>query len=115
MGSLAQHHRAERVRHDEAAILRYQPLRKIGRHGKGQPVAEFAVLAPFAVAAEIGYRRFHLDDQEDAIAAHGKKIGAPPVGERHLGEARIAQLRQRASRAAANILGDVAWLHDRRC
>ncbi len=103
--ALAQDERAERVRHDEAAILGDKRLRKIGRHGKGETVAEGAVVGPFAVAAEIGKGRFDLDDEQDAVAAERQKIGAAAdwrAGPR-------PAWRSRAAPAPARRRGRVPW------
>ncbi len=107
MQALAQDHGAERVRHDEAAIPGYQIARETAGNGERQPVAEHPVLGPFAVALEIRYRRFHLDDEENAVTAHAEEIGAASVRKRHLGEARVTHLREGALRAAAEFFGKV--------
>ena len=44
------------------------------------------VVAPFVVGAKVGDRRLDLDDQQRAVAVDADDVGAPPVGERQLGD-----------------------------
>ena len=68
-------------------------------HGEIETIGEIAVGRPFAVGTEIGNRALDLDDDEVAGLAEGQHIGAPPVGERELDEAGIAELVERPAHA----------------
>ena len=98
--AVAQHGRAERIRHHQATFFGDQTRRKIVRHGEIKPVRELSVGGPFAVGAEIGHRALDLDDDEVAGLAERENVGAPAVGEREFDQAGIAELLERAADAA---------------
>ena len=86
-------------------IPRESAPRKVACHGEIEAVGQIAVVRPFAVGAEIGYRTFDLDDHQFAVAAERQDVGAPPVGEREFCEARISELSGRGNPACEQCCG----------
>ena len=98
--TVAQHRRAEGIRHYQATFFGDQKSRKFVRHSEIEPVRELPVAGPFAVGAEIGHRALDLDDDEVARLAERQHVGAAAIGQREFDKARIAELRQRPADAA---------------
>ena len=81
---LADDLRAEGVGHDQPGVGREDFARHLERGGEEQPVAVQPIVDPFLVGAEIGDRRFDLDDPDLAAGAERHQVGAPAGGERQL-------------------------------
>ena len=60
------------------------------------------IVAPFVVGAKIGDRRLDLDDQQRAVAVDADDVGAPPAGERQLGDGGETARPEQPPDAAAN-------------
>ena len=67
---------------------------------KNKPVAVQPVFHPFLIGAEIGHRRFDLDDQNLAVAAERDQIGAAARRQRQLADHAIADRMQEPRGAA---------------
>ncbi len=68
--------RAEGIRHDQADVGRKDLAGHADDGGEEQPVAMQPVFHPFLIGAEIGDRRFDLDNENLAVAARRDQIGA---------------------------------------
>ena len=77
-------------------------LKELRRDRESEGVAIGLVFAPLLVGAEILQPRFHLDDEDLALAAKRHQVGAAAVGERHFRQRRIAERDQQAGRAAGD-------------
>ena len=71
--AVAQHGRAERIRHHQATFLWDQRSREVIRDSEIKAVREVAVGCPFAVGTEIGQRALDLDDHELAGSCRGRE------------------------------------------
>jgi hypothetical protein len=75
-----------------------------GRHRPIEEVAIIEIVAPFAVAEQIGARDLDLDDDQPALGVDRDHVGAPAVGQRHLANREHVAAEEQPGHAAGDIL-----------
>lgn len=98
-GRLADEFRAIGVSDDETGVRRHDLEWHCGRDREIKAVAILTILWPLPVRAQVGHRRFDLDDEQRAIPPERDEIGASSRAQRHLRDGREAARAKVAARA----------------
>lgn len=105
---LAKDGSAEWIGHDETAIAWNKLEREAVWHREVKAITKVAIFRPFAITAEIRYRRFDFDDDKLAIPPERQDVGAPPISKRYLDEGGKAAMSKCATDAAGKLSGKIA-------
>ena len=91
------------LRHPERLGLEWRAIEAL-RHRPEKPVAIIQILAPLAVAEQIGARDLDLDDGDHAAGIDRHHVGAAAVGQRHLADAEQIEVEEQPRDAPRHVL-----------
>lgn len=107
LGGFAHQLRAIAVGEDQTGILGNDLTGEVHGDREIEPVAIIQIFMPLAVRPIVHKAGLDLDDQHVATRRQSHHVGTAPIGQRKLGEDRMAERAKRPAHATLNFGGDL--------